>query len=252
MVELESAKDKVMMGAERRSMVMTEDEKKLTAYHEAGHAILALHCPDSDPIHKATIIPRGRALGMVMRLPESDRYSMSRAKLHADLCVAMGGRIAEGLIFGEDKVTTGASSDIKMVTSISRRMITEWGMSDKLGFLAYADGDNEVYLGHKMGRSSSVSGATQKLVDEEIKSLVDGIYAKAEKILKDNIDQLHGLAKALLEYETLSGDEIHAILRGEKLDKDRLLHSERATSTKKSSIPTSNPPASAPTIQPGE
>ncbi len=237
MTEFEMAKDKVMMGSERRSMAMSEDEKKLTAYHEAGHAILALHSPDSDPIHKATIIPRGRALGMVMRLPENDRYSMSRAKLRADLCVAMGGRIAEGLIFGEEKVTTGASSDIRMVTNVARRMITEWGMSDKLGFLAYADSDNEVYLGHNMGRARAVSDETSKLVDEEIKSLVDEIYAHAEKTLKDNIGQLHTLAKALLEYETLSGDEIGAVLRGDKLDKDRLLHSDRAAGSRKSTIP---------------
>ena len=237
MTELEAAKDKVMMGAERRSMAMSDDEKKLTAYHEAGHAILAIHSPDSDPIHKATIIPRGRALGMVMRLPEGDRYSVSRAKLKADLCVAMGGRIAEELIFGVDKVTTGASSDIRMVTSMARRMITEWGMSDKLGFLAYGDTDNEVYLGHSVSGAKNISGATAKLVDEEVKSLVDDIYAKAEKMLKDNIDQLHALAKALLDYETLSGDEIHAVLRGEKLDKDRLLHSDRPSGSKKSNIP---------------
>ena len=240
MGEFEAAKDKVMMGSERRSMVMSDDEKKLTAYHEAGHAILALHCPDSDPIHKATIIPRGRALGMVMRLPENDRYSMSRAKLKADLCVAMGGRIAEEMIFGIEKVTTGASSDIRMVTDMARRMITEWGMSDKLGFLAYADADNEVYLGHNMARARAVSSDTAKQVDQEIKNLVDEIYAKAEKILHDNNEQLHTLAKALLEYETLSGDEIKALLRGEKLDKDRLLHSDRASGTKKSSMPTAS------------
>ncbi len=248
MGEFEAAKDKVMMGSERRSMAMSDEEKKLTAYHEAGHAILALHSPDSDPIHKATIIPRGRALGMVMRLPENDRYSVSRAKLKADLCVAMGGRIAEGLIFGEEKVTTGASSDIRMVTDMARRMITEWGMSDKLGFLAYADSDNEVYLGHSMGRARAVSEDTSKMVDAEIKILVDETYAKAEKILKDNMDQLHGLANALLEYETLSGDEIRAVLRGEKLEKDRLLHSDRAAGKRKSSIPgagTSTPDAPA-------
>ncbi len=238
MGDFEAAKDKVMMGSERRSMAMSEDEKKLTAYHEAGHAILALHLPASDPIHKATIIPRGRALGMVMRLPENDRYSVSRAKLEADLTVAMGGRIAEGLIFGEDKVTTGASSDIKMVTDMARRMITEWGMSDKLGFLAYSDADNEVYLGHSMGRARAVSNDTAKAVDAEIKDLVDRLFADAGRILRENLQQLHQLAQALLDYETLSGDEIKAVLRGEKLDKDRLLHTDRAAGKRASTIPT--------------
>jgi cell division protease FtsH len=240
MGDFEAAKDKVMMGSERRSMVMSEEEKKLTAYHEAGHAILALHLPASDPIHKATIIPRGRALGMVMRLPENDRYSVSRAKLEADLTVAMGGRIAEGLIFGEDKVTTGASSDIKMVTDMARRMITEWGMSDKLGFLAYSDADNEVYLGHSMGRARAVADDTARSVDAEIKGLVDRLFADATRILRENLQQLHQLAQGLLDYETLSGEEIKAVLRGEKLDKDRLLHSDRASGKRSSTIPTTS------------
>ena len=173
MAEFENAKDKVMMGAERRSMVMTEDEKKLTAYHEGGHAIVAIHMKDSDPVHKATIIPRGRALGMVMRLPEGDRISLSRAKLEADLAVAMGGRVAEEIIFGIDRVTTGASSDIKMATDISRRMVTEWGMSEKLGPLLYGEPSQEVFLGHSVTQHKNMSDATAAEVDSEVRRIVD-------------------------------------------------------------------------------
>ena len=213
MNELELAKDKVMMGAERKSMVMRDDEKRLTAYHEAGHAVIAFYTPDSDPIHKATIIPRGRALGMVMRLPENDRISMSRIKLLADLKVAMGGRLAEEMIFGTDKVTTGASSDIRMATNIARRMITEWGMSDKLGFLAYGDPQQEVFLGHSVTQTRHMSEATSKVVDEEVRRIVDTCYEQAKKLLQDKIKCLHNLAEALLEYETLSGDEIKELLQ---------------------------------------
>lgn len=220
MSEFEAAKDKVMMGAERRSMVMTEDEKKLTAYHEAGHAICAIHCADSDPVHKATIIPRGRALGMVMRLPEGDRISLSQAKLLADLTVAMGGRIAEELIFGKERVTTGASGDIKMATEMSRRMVTEWGMSDKLGPLLYGEPTQEVFLGHSVTQHKNMSDRTAQLVDEEIRRIVDEAYDRARTILTENIDQLHTLAKGLLEYETLSGDEINRLLRGEPILRD--------------------------------
>ena len=220
MSEFENAKDKVMMGAERRSMVMTEDEKKLTAYHEAGHAICAIHCADSDPVHKATIIPRGRALGMVMRLPEGDRISLSQAKLLADLCVAMGGRIAEELIFGKERVTTGASGDIKMATEMSRRMVTEWGMSEKLGPLLYGEPTQEVFLGHSVTQHKNMSDRTAQLVDEEIRRIVDESYERARVILTENLDQLHTLAKGLLEYETLSGDEINRLLRGEPILRD--------------------------------
>ncbi len=220
MEELEDAKDKVMMGAERRSMVMTDDEKKLTAYHEAGHAIVAVHEPDSDPIHKATIIPRGRALGMVMRLPEGDKISVSMAKLKADLAVAMGGRIAEELIFGPEKVTTGASSDIKMATDMARRMVTEWGMSEKLGPLHYGHDQEEVFLGHSVAQSKNLSDATAAVVDSEIRKIVDESYARASKVLNERIDDLHKLANALLEYELLSGDEIKAVLNGETIIRD--------------------------------
>ena len=219
MTEFEEAKDKVMMGSERRSMVMTDEEKKLTAYHEAGHAIVALHCPDSDPIHKATIIPRGRALGMVMRLPEGDRISLSKAKLEADLRVACGGRIAEDLIFGADRITTGASSDIRMVSEMARRMVTEWGMSDKLGFLAYSADQQEVFLGHSVTQQKNVSDATANVIDEEIRRITDEAYDDARRILEQNMDDLHVLSKGLLEYETLSGDEIKDLLEGRTIDR---------------------------------
>lgn len=213
MLEFEQAKDKVMMGAERRSLAMTEDEKRLTAYHESGHAIIAFYTPDSDPIHKATIIPRGRALGMVMRLPEGDRISMSRNKLLADLKVAMGGRLAEELIFGVGMVTTGASSDIRMATEIARRMITEWGMSDRLGFQSYSEPQQEVFLGHSLGaKNHGVSEKTAQVIDEEVRIILDACYAEARKILTDKIDKLHALAKGMLEYETLSGEEIRSLL----------------------------------------
>ncbi len=238
MEEFEESKDKVMMGTERRSMVMTEDEKKLTAYHEGGHAIVALHEVESDPIHKATIIPRGRALGLVMRLPEGDRISMSRAKLKADLAVAMGGRIAEELIFGYDKVTTGASSDIKMATSMARHMVTEWGMSEKLGPLHYGADQEEVFLGHSVAQTKNLSDATAALVDSEIRLIVETAYSRAEKILQDNIDELHILAKALLEYELLSGDEIKAVLRGEPIIREESPE-EDENAKPKTSVPTS-------------
>ena len=219
MQELEDAKDKVMMGAERRSMAMTEEEKKLTAYHEAGHAIVAIHEPASDPIHKATIIPRGRALGMVMRLPEGDRISMSKEKLHADLAVAMGGRIAEEMIFGPDKVTTGASSDIKMATEMSRRMVMEWGMSELLGPINYGSDREEVFLGYSMGQQKNMSAETANKVDGEIRRIVEHAYDRAKETLTNYRSELETLAKALLEYETLDGDEIPLVLKGEKLQR---------------------------------
>jgi cell division protease FtsH len=239
MDELEEAKDKVMMGAERRSMVMTDEEKKLTAYHEAGHAIVALNIPESDPIHKATIIPRGRALGMVMRLPVNDRISVSKIKLEADLSVAAGGRIAEEMIFGREKITTGASSDIEQVTRIARMMVVEWGMSDKLGFLSYADeGAQEVFLGHSTVASKNLSMETSKIIDNEIRSIVDKTYKRAETILKNNTDALELLAEGLLEHETLSGEDIRKIIGGEKIQK--LKKEETPRPSKKLKMPTSN------------
>ncbi|MEL7781634.1 ATP-dependent zinc metalloprotease FtsH [Citromicrobium bathyomarinum] len=218
MQEFEDAKDKVMMGSERRSMVMTDDEKKMTAYHEAGHALVSLNEPASDPIHKATIIPRGRALGMVMRLPERDNYSYHRDKMHADLAVAMGGRVAEEIIFGHDKVSSGASSDIQYATSLARNMVTKWGMSEKLGPLQYEE-QQEGYLGMGQSARTMGSGETNKLIDAEIRALVENAHKRATKILTDKEDQLHLLAQSMLEFETLTGDEIDQLLKDGKLDR---------------------------------
>ena len=221
MHEFEAAKDKVLMGAERRSLVMSEDEKRMTAYHEGGHALVALHEPECDPVHKATIIPRGRALGLVMSLPEGDRYSKHKSKLKAELAMAMGGRVAEELIFGADKVSNGASGDIKMATDQARRMVTEWGMSDKLGMIAYGSNDQEVFLGHSVTQSKNVSEATAQQIDAEIRGIIDAAYERAKKVLSENIDELHLLAKGLLEHETLSGDEIRQVIRGEPVVRNR-------------------------------
>lgn len=237
MQEFEDAKDKVMMGAERRSMVMTEDEKKMTAYHEAGHAIVSVNEPASDPIHKATIIPRGRALGMVMRLPERDSYSYHRDKMLANLSVAMGGRVAEEIIFGYDKVSSGASSDIQYATGLARNMVTKWGMSDKLGPLQYEE-QQEGYLG--MGGTARLfaSDETNKVIDSEIRGLVDTAHARATEILKTQEDKLHLLAQSLLEYETLTGDEIKELLDGGKIDRpDAPSGTAKPATVKGSSIP---------------
>ena len=238
MQEMEDAKDKVLMGIERKSMVMKEEEKKLTAYHEAGHAIVAIHSKESDPVHKATIIPRGRALGMVMRLPESDRISMSKIKLKADLAVAMGGRIAEEIIFGHSRVTTGASSDISMATNIARKMVTEWGMSDKLGPLAYGENEQEVFLGHSVTQKKNVSENTAQEIDKEVRKIVDEAYKTAKSIIKKNIGQLHKLAKALLEYETLTGEEIKDVIKGKKIKKRMVEKNKKIKDKTLTSVPT--------------
>ena len=222
MAELEEAKDKVMMGAERRSMVMGEDERKLTAYHESGHAVAALHCTESDPIHKATIIPRGQALGMVMRLPEKDHFAYARDKLEANLVVAMGGRIAEEMIFGAEKVTTGASSDIQQATDIARRMVTEWGMSD-LGPLRYNDNQQEVFLGHSVAKHQNVSEDTARQIDDEIRKIITHADKTCRAILKKHANQLETLAQALLKYETLDGQEIEDLLAGKKIARDTII-----------------------------
>ena len=214
MSELEDAKDKVMMGAERRSMAMSDEEKKLTAFHEAGHAIIAITVEGSDPIHKATIIPRGRALGMVMRLPERDQLSLTRQKMLADLAVAFGGRIAEEMVFGHDKVTTGAQSDIEQATRMARAMVTRFGMSDSLGPIAYAENQEEVFLGHSVSRTQNISEATAQKIDSEIHRIIDECYARAKDILTSRAAELNVLARGLLEYETLTGDEIIALLKG--------------------------------------
>lgn len=220
MAEFEEAKDKVMMGAERRSMVMTEDEKRMTAYHEAGHAIVSIHEAASDPIHKATIIPRGRALGMVMRLPERDSYSYHRDKMYANLAVAMGGRVAEEVIFGYDKVSSGASSDIQYATGLARDMVTKWGMSDKVGPVEYSQPEGESFLGYSNSQPVRMSNQTAQLIDDEIKSIVQGGLDRAKHLLTHHIDQLHLLAGALLEYETLSGDEIKALIADGSMSRD--------------------------------
>ena len=221
MHEFEQAKDKVLMGTERRSLVMSEDEKRMTAYHEAGHALSALHLPECDPVHKATIIPRGRALGLVMSLPEGDRYSKHKSKLLQELSMAMGGRVAEELIFGPDKVSNGASGDIKMATDQARRMVTEWGMSEKLGMIAYGENSQEVFLGHSVTQSKNLSEETARQIDAEIRRIIDEAYARCKGILSENIDELHLLAKGLLEHETLSGDEIRQVIKGEPVVRNR-------------------------------
>ncbi|PIB95855.1 ATP-dependent zinc metalloprotease FtsH [Caulobacter sp. X] len=214
MSDFEQAKDKVMMGAERRSMAMNEEEKKLTAYHEGGHAIVALNVPLADPVHKATIVPRGRALGMVMQLPEGDRYSMKYQQMTSRLAIMMGGRVAEELIFGKENITSGASSDIKAATDLARNMVTRWGYSDVLGTVAYGDNQDEVFLGHSVARTQNVSEETARLIDSEVKRLVQYGLDEARRILTEKIEDLHTLGKALLEYETLSGEEIAGVLKG--------------------------------------
>jgi len=210
--EFEEARDKVMMGSERRSMVMTEEEKTLTAYHEAGHAIVTINESAAHPIHKATIIPRGRALGMVMQLPERDQISQTREQLHAQLAIAMGGRVAEEIIFGEDKVTTGASSDIEQATQRARAMVMQAGLSKELGPVAYGSNEEEVFLGRSVARTQNMSEETSKKVDSEIRKIVDKGYERARTVLTEKIEDLHKLAKALLTYETLSGDEIENLI----------------------------------------
>jgi len=236
MIEFESAKDKVMMGAERRSMVMSEEEKKLTAYHEAGHALVGLNVPKHDPLHKVTIIPRGRALGVTMSLPERDRYGLAKIELESKIAVMFGGRIAEELIFGAENVTTGASSDIQQATSMARRMVTEWGMSEKLGPIKYSDNEEEVFLGHSVTQRKNVSDATAKLIDDEIRRLIDAGEGAARRILTEHLHDLHTIANALLEYETLSGEEVKALLRGEAI---KVGGGEAPPPRARSSVPTS-------------
>ncbi|HVY53635.1 MAG TPA: ATP-dependent zinc metalloprotease FtsH [Gammaproteobacteria bacterium] len=214
MDDFERAKDKVIMGVERRSMVMTEDEKKLTAYHEAGHAIVGLNVPEHDPVHKVTIIPRGRALGVTMFLPEGDRHNYTREYLDSKISSLFGGRLAEELIFGLGKVTTGAANDIQKATEIARNMVTKWGFSQKLGPLTFDANDEEVFLGHTVTRHKEVSELTSGIIDDEIRMIIEGNYKRAEKILRDNMDKLHIMAEALVKYETLSIDQVQDIMSG--------------------------------------
>jgi cell division protease FtsH len=241
MFEFEQAKDKVMMGAERRSMVMTDKEKELTAYHEAGHALVSLHMPGHTPLHKVTIIPRGRALGVTFYLPERDALSRSVKELTADLASVFGGRVAEELIFGPENVTTGASSDIQAATNLARRMVTLWGMSDKLGRIRYSDNEEEVFLGHSVTQRKNVSDATAKLIDEEIRRLIEDGEANARRILSEHLDKLHAVAKALLEYETLTAEEVRKVIDGEEITRDSGTD-DAPRPTRRSSIP----PAGAP------
>jgi cell division protease FtsH len=220
MQEFEDAKDKIMMGAERRSNAMTQAEKELTAYHEAGHAITALNVPASDPLHKATIIPRGRALGMVMQLPEGDRYSMSYKYMISRLIIMMGGRVAEELKFGKENITSGAASDIDQATKLARAMVTRWGFSDKLGQVAYGENQEEVFLGHSVARQQNVSEETAQIIDAEVRRLIEEAYDGARRILTDKKKEWIAIAEGLLEYETLSGDEIRQIIAGQKPSRD--------------------------------
>ncbi len=236
MLDFEDAKDKVMMGAERRSMVMTLKEKELTAYHEAGHALVGIFTPGNDPLHKVTIIPRGRALGVTMNLPERDKYSETKAEMNAKLAMIFGGRVAEELIFGKENITSGASNDILQATQRARAMVVEWGMSDVLGPLRYSENEEDVFLGRSVTQRKSMSDETAKLIDKEIRKLIDIAESHARKILKKNLKHLHNLAKALLEFETLSGDDVKELVSKGKI-KSNNKNSDDTTSNKKTSIP---------------
>lgn len=214
MKEMDLAKDKILMGSERRSMVMTEDEKKLTAYHEAGHTIVGRLVPEHDPVYKVTIIPRGRALGVTMHLPEQDRYSYSKQRLESQIASLFGGRLAEELVFGKAAVTTGASNDIEKATELARSMVTKWGLSDRLGPMAYGQDEGEVFLGHSVTKHKELSADTARIIDEEIRGFIERNYAVAEKILKDNLNILHHMAEALIKYETLDAVQIQDIMEG--------------------------------------
>jgi len=241
--EFEEAKDKVMMGAERKSLVMTEEEKLLTAYHEGGHAIVGLNVPATDPIHKATIIPRGRALGMVMQLPERDKLSMSLEQMTSRLAIMMGGRVAEELIFGREKVTSGAASDIEQATRLARMMVTRWGLSEKLGTVSYGENQDEVFLGMSVSRTQNASEATVQKIDAEIKRLVEEGYNEAKRILVEKGADLETLAKGLLEFETLTGDEIGDLLKGRKPNRESVLE---PTGPRVSAVPPAGKPRPRP------
>ena len=236
MEELEHAKDKVMMGAERRSMVMSEEEKKITAYHEGGHALVALYMPESDPIHKATIMPRGGALGMVMQLPENDKHSRSKCYLETQLAICMGGRVAEEVMFGKEKITTGASQDIKVATNMARNMVTKWGLSEKIGPIVVGEDKEEIFLGYSMGKESNISNQLAEHVDNEINRLLKEAYANAKGIITKNKKKLYILGEALIQYETLSGEEIKDLIAGKEI---RTESTESTKNTYASSVPNS-------------
>ncbi len=256
MADFEAAKDKVMMGAERRSMVMSEKERKLTAYHEAGHALVSLMVPEYDPLHKVTIIPRGRALGVTMNLPERDRTNYTKREMESRLAVLFGGRVAEEIIFGPENVTTGAASDIQQATRWARAMVAEYGMSDKLGRVRYNANEQEVFLGHSVAQQQNVSEATAQLIDEEIRRLIEEGEVQARTILTTHLDDLHKVSESLLEFETLSGDEVRALLRGEEVvrtdppaPRPPAMEPPKSTGGRRSSVPTTG--GSEPEPQPG-
>ena len=240
--DFEMAKDKVMMGAERRSMAMSEEEKRNTAYHEGGHALVAITVPSADPVHKATIVPRGRALGMVMQLPEGDRYSVNFTQMTSKLAIMMAGRVAEELIFGKENITSGASSDISAATGLARNMVTRWGFSDELGTVAYGDNQEEVFLGHSVARTQNVSAETMKTIDAEVRRLVKEGEDEARRILTERLEDLHKVAKALLEFETLSGEEIANVIQGVMPNRDEL--EQKRPAGPSASVPLSPRPGS--------
>ena len=253
MADFEAAKDKVLMGAERRSLVMSEHEKKLTAYHEGGHALVSLSVPGCDPLHKVTIIPRGRALGVTMNLPERDRYTFKKNEIEARLAMMFGGRVAEQLVFGEANVTTGASNDIQQATELARRMVTEWGMSDKLGRLRYSDNEEEIFIGRSITRTRNVSEDTARLIDGEVRQIVEAAEARARQVLTDRLDALHAIAAALLEYETLNGDDIDNVIRGEPIDRSDTSGPEDLTPPpRRTSVPSGGRAPKHPTDTAGE
>jgi len=247
--EFEDAKDKVMMGAERKSLVMTEEEKLLTAYHEGGHAIVALNVKATDPVHKATIIPRGRALGMVMQLPERDKLSMSREQMTSRLAIMMGGRVAEEMVFGKEKVTSGAASDIEQATKLARMMVTRWGLSDELGTVAYGENQDEVFLGYQVSRQQNVSEETSRKIDGEIRRLVEAGYAEATQILTEKRADLEVLAKGLLEFETLTGEEITDLLAGKRPVRESVIE---PSTPRSSAVPPAGKPRPRPEPPSGE
>ncbi|HET7269429.1 MAG TPA: ATP-dependent metalloprotease, partial [Oleiagrimonas sp.] len=216
MSHMEQAKDKILMGSERRSMAMDEDEKKLTAYHESGHAIVGRLVPEHDPVYKVTIIPRGRALGVTMYLPEKDKYSLNKTAIESQLCSLYGGRVAEELIFGDQMVTTGASNDIERATKMARNMVTKWGLSDELGPVTYAEDEEEVFLGRSVSQHKSVSDETARKIDEVVRNILDEAYTTSRRLLTENMDKLHIMAEALLQYETIDAKQIDDIMQGRR------------------------------------
>jgi cell division protease FtsH len=248
MEDMERAKDKIMMGAERRSMVMSPEEKKLTAYHESGHAIVGRFVPDHDPIHKVSIIPRGRALGVTLFLPEEDRYSLSRRRLESQISSLFGGRIAEELIFGSQAVTTGAANDIQRATDIARNMVTKWGLSEKLGPLTYSEEEGEVFLGHAITQHKMVSDETAHIIDEEVRAIVERNYQRSRQILTDNLEKLHLMAEALIKYETIDGRQIDDIMAGRPPRPPQDWTEPGTTPEAGAALPAPEPPSPAPPI----